>query len=114
MNAREITSTNSICPKMYANRVYTYGFVYIAHTRDVRTHDIRTLSDNVLHGLLYLSTTNTRRPSRHVIKTQRSTPIGPDRAATSLDRSTTLDANDGQVPARLRAVTYSSPPCAPG
>ena len=33
--------TNSICPKMYSNRIDAYGFVDIAHTR-VRTSRVRT------------------------------------------------------------------------
>ena len=33
--------TNSICPKMYSNRIDAYGFVDIAHTR-VRTSRVLT------------------------------------------------------------------------
>ena len=77
------------------SRIYVRFRRYSTHTRDVRTRD-------TVHGLLYLSTTNTR-PSRDHTRAYETKPkdpigIGPDRAATSLDRSTTLDANDGQGP----------------
>ena len=80
---------------MRQSSIYVRFRRYSTHTRDVRTRD-------TVHGLLYLSTTNTR-PSRDHTRAYETKPkdpigIGPDRAATSLDRSTTLDANDGQGP----------------
>ena len=94
MHARAM-GTNSICPKMCTNRVYTYGFVDIAHTHVMCAHVTLYTGfyTSPLRALVPRETTRV-----HTNKPKDPIGIGPDRAATSLDRSTTLDANDGQGP----------------
>jgi len=111
MHARAM-GTNSICPKICANRVYTYGFVDIAHTHVMCAHVTLYTGfyTSPLRTLVPRETTRVHTKLNPKIRSG-SAPIARRRHSTARRRSTRTMA---KVPARLRAVTYSLSPMRTG